>query len=91
MPKTKFFLAAATLLGTTAFVNAATIFPTSPLIQIGDDTDIFFNGSLSFDLKDNLYSVMKEILSRNSVSLFILFLRFSLNASCVDKEPEYLR
>lgn len=57
MPKTKFFLAAATLLGTTAFVNAATIFPTSPLIQIGDDTDIFFNGSLSFDFKDNLYSV----------------------------------
>ena len=57
MPKTKFFLAAATLLGTTAFVSAATIFPTSPLIQIGDDTDIFFNGALAFDFKDNLYSV----------------------------------
>jgi hypothetical protein len=57
MPKTKFFLAAATLLGTTAFVNAATIFPTSPLIQIGDDTDIFFTSTLSFDVKDNLFSV----------------------------------
>ncbi|MEI6120940.1 MAG: hypothetical protein WCP90_00315 [Opitutae bacterium] len=57
MPKTKFFLAAATLLGTTAFVNAATFLPTSPLIQIGDDTDIFFTTSLSFDVKDNLYSV----------------------------------
>jgi hypothetical protein len=57
MPQTKFFLAAATLLGTAAFVNAATIFPTSPLIQIGDDTDIFFTTSLSFDVKDNLYSV----------------------------------
>ena len=57
MPKTKFFLAAATMLGTTALVNAATIFPTSPLIQIGDDTDIFFTTSLSFDVKDNLYSV----------------------------------
>ncbi len=57
MPQTKFFLAAATLLSTTAFINAATIFPTSPLIQIGDDTDIFFTTSLSFDVKDNLYSV----------------------------------
>ncbi len=57
MPKTKFFLAAACLLGCTALVNAATIFPTSPLIQIGDDTDIFFTASLSFDFKDNLYSV----------------------------------
>ena len=57
MPKTKFFLAAATLLGTAALVNAATFFPTSPLIQIGDDTDIFFTGSLSFDFRDNLFSV----------------------------------
>jgi len=57
MPKTKFFLAAATLLGTTAFVNAATFLPTSPLIQIGDDTDIFFTSTLSFDVKDNLFSV----------------------------------
>ena len=57
MPKIKFFLAAASLLGTTALMNAATFFPTSPLIQIGDDTDIFFTGSLSFDFKDNLYSV----------------------------------
>jgi len=57
MPKTKFFLAAATLLGTTAFVNAATFLPTSPLIQIGDDTDIFFTTTLSFDVKDNLFSV----------------------------------
>ena len=59
MPKTKFFLAAA-LLGTTAFVNAATIFPTSPLIQIGDDTDIFFTGSLSFDFRDNTFSVAEK-------------------------------
>jgi hypothetical protein len=57
MPKTKFFLAAATLLGSTAFVDAATFFPTSPLIQIGDDTDIFFTSTLSFDVKDNLFSV----------------------------------
>jgi hypothetical protein len=57
MPKTKFFLAAATLLGTTALVNAATFLPTSPLIQIGDDTDIFFTTTLSFDVKDNLFSV----------------------------------
>jgi len=59
MLKTKFFLAAA-LLGTTAFANAATIFPTSPLIQIGDDTDIFFTGSLSFDVKDNTFSVAEK-------------------------------
>ncbi len=57
MPKTKFFLAAACLLGTSPFIKAATFIPTSPLIQIGDDTDIFFTGSLSFDLKDNLFSV----------------------------------
>jgi len=57
MPKTKFFLAAASLLGTTALINAATFFPTSPLIQIGDDTDIFFTGTLSLDFKDNLFSV----------------------------------
>jgi hypothetical protein len=57
MPKTKFFLAAATLVGSTAFVDAATFFPTSPLIQIGDDTDIFFTSTLSFDIKDNLFSV----------------------------------
>lgn len=57
MPKTKFFLAAACLLGTTALVSAASFLPTSPLIQIGDDTDIFFTGLLSFDVKDNLFSV----------------------------------
>lgn len=57
MPKIKFFLAAACLLGTVTIVNAATFFPTSPLIQIGDDTDIFFTGTLSFDVKDNLFSV----------------------------------
>jgi hypothetical protein len=57
MPKTKFFLAAACLFGSSALLNAATIFPTSPLIQIGDDTDIFFSGELAFDYKDNLFSV----------------------------------
>ena len=57
MPKTKFFLAAACLLGTVVSTNAATFLPTSPLIQIGDDTDIFFTGSVSFDFKDNLFSV----------------------------------
>ena len=57
MPKTKFFLAAACLLGTVVSTKAATFLPTSPLIQIGDDTDIFFTGSVSFDFKDNLFSV----------------------------------
>jgi hypothetical protein len=57
MPKIKFFLAATSLLATTALINAATYLPTSPLIQIGDDTDIFFTSTLAFDIKDNLFSV----------------------------------
>jgi hypothetical protein len=57
MPKIKFLLAAASLLATTALINAATFLPTSPLIQIGDDTDIFFTSTLAFDIKDNLFSV----------------------------------
>ena len=60
MPKTKFFLAAACLLGTVVSTKAATFLPTSPLIQIGDDTDIFFTGSVSFDFKDNLFSVAEK-------------------------------
>lgn len=57
MPKTKFLLAAACLLGSVVPSKGATFLPTSPLIQIGDDTDIFFTGLLAFDFKDNLFSV----------------------------------
>ena len=60
MSKTKFFLAAACLMGTVVSTKAATFLPTSPLIQIGDDTDIFFTGSLAFDFKDNLFSVANK-------------------------------
>ena len=60
MLKTKFLLAAACLLGTTNLISAATFLPTSPLIQIGDDTDIFFTSTLAFDVKDNLFSVAEK-------------------------------
>ena len=47
-------------MGTVVSTKAATFLPTSPLIQIGDDTDIFFTGSLAFDFKDNLFSVANK-------------------------------
>ena len=50
------FLLAAALLATTAALPAASFFPTSPLIQIGDDTDIFFEANASLNVTDNLYS-----------------------------------
>lgn len=57
---TKFLLAAA-LLTTSTALHAARFWPTSPLIQIGDDTDIFFDGSASMSLNDNLFSSENKV------------------------------
>ncbi|MGA0133250.1 MAG: hypothetical protein ACO3ND_02715 [Opitutales bacterium] len=51
------FLIAASALSFAATVQAATSWiPTSPLIQIGDDLDIFTDSSLAVEATDNLYS-----------------------------------
>ncbi len=52
----KFLLAAAFLTTTAAQLSAASFFPTSPLIQIGQDTDIFFTANAALNITDNLYS-----------------------------------
>ncbi len=57
---TKFLLAAA-LLTTSSTLQAAKFWPTSPLIQIGDDTDIFFDASASLSLNDNLFSSENKV------------------------------
>lgn len=43
-----------------AGVKAANFWPTSPLIQLGYDTDIFFQGSASLNYTDNLYSLSNK-------------------------------
>lgn len=55
------FLLAAALLTTSSALQAARFWPTSPLIQIGDDTDIFFDSSASLSLNDNLFSVENKV------------------------------
>lgn len=50
------FLLAAALFTTSSALHAASFWPTSPLIQIGDDTDILFDASASLNLTDNLFS-----------------------------------
>ncbi|MFM7209062.1 MAG: hypothetical protein ACKOY8_04510, partial [Verrucomicrobiota bacterium] len=51
------FLIAASALTLAASASAAVSWmPTSPLIQIGDDLDIFTDSSISVETSDNLYS-----------------------------------
>ena len=50
------FLVAAALLSTSVSAHAANLFPTSPLIQIGDDLDILFDSAVALEVTDNLYS-----------------------------------
>ncbi|MFZ9345400.1 MAG: hypothetical protein ACO268_09660, partial [Opitutales bacterium] len=51
------FLIAASALSLASAAPAATSWiPTSPLVQIGDDLDIFTDSSLAVETTDNLYS-----------------------------------
>ncbi len=50
------FLIAASCLTILPVVQAANWLPSSPLVQIGDDTDIFFDSSVALEITDNLYS-----------------------------------
>jgi hypothetical protein len=55
------FLLAAALLTTSSALQAARFWPTSPLIQVGNDTDIFFDGSASLGFNDNLFSQENKV------------------------------
>jgi len=68
------FLLAAACLATTATLSAASFFPTSPLIQIGEDTDIFFTANTSLNITDNLYSSA----TKTSATSYTLVPGFSL-------------
>lgn len=50
------FLVAASFLTFASVAQAANWLPSSPLIQIGDDTDIFFDSSAALEVTDNLFS-----------------------------------
>ena len=50
------FLLSASALTVSALAQAANWIPTSPLIQIGNDCDIYFNATASLEVTDNLYS-----------------------------------
>ncbi|NBR42336.1 MAG: hypothetical protein EBU04_05580, partial [Verrucomicrobia bacterium] len=50
------FLLAASCISFLPAVHAANWLPTSPLVQIGDDIDIFFDSSVALEITDNLYS-----------------------------------
>jgi hypothetical protein len=50
------FLIAASSLAYAYTAQAANIFPTSPLIQLGNNTDIFFDSAVALEITDNLYS-----------------------------------
>lgn len=50
------FLVAASLLSVCPLAQAANWWPTSPLIQIGDDIDIFFDSSVALEVTNNLFS-----------------------------------
>lgn len=62
MPKVRFLVAAA-LLSTSVCAHAANLFPTSPLIQIGDDLDILFDSAVALEVTDNLYSAASKTAS----------------------------
>jgi len=55
------FLIAAACLAVGPSLGAANIFPTSPLIQLGNDTDIFFDSSFALDITDNLYTTANAV------------------------------
>ena len=50
------FLIVASCLTILPVAQAANWLPSSPLVQIGDDTDIFFDSSVALEITDNLYS-----------------------------------
>jgi hypothetical protein len=50
------FLIAASALAVTSLVQGANWIPTSPLVQIGNDCDIYFDSSAGVEVTDNLYS-----------------------------------
>lgn len=50
------FLIAASALTVTTLVQGANWVPTSPLVQIGNDCDLFFDASTYVEVTDNLYS-----------------------------------
>jgi hypothetical protein len=50
------FLIAASALTVSALVQGANWIPTSPLIQVGNDCDIYFDAAASLEVTDNLYS-----------------------------------
>ena len=50
------FLIAASALTVTTLVQGANWAPTSPLVQIGNDCDLFFDASSYLEVTDNLYS-----------------------------------
>lgn len=55
------FLLAAACIAVGPSLGAANLFPTSPLIQIGNDTDIFFDSSFAVDITDNLYTTANAV------------------------------
>ena len=50
------FLIAASALTVTTLVQGANWVPTSPLVQIGNDCDLFFDASTYLEVTDNIYS-----------------------------------
>jgi hypothetical protein len=50
------FLIAASALTASAMVQGANWIPSSPLVQIGNDCDVYFDASASLEVTDNLYS-----------------------------------
>jgi hypothetical protein len=55
------FLLAASCLAILPSARAVNLFPSSPLIQLGNDTDIFFDSSLALEVTDNLYSAASAV------------------------------
>jgi hypothetical protein len=55
------FLLSASCLAILPSAFGANIFPSSPLIQLGNDTDIFFDSSLALEVTDNLYSAASAV------------------------------
>ena len=55
------FLLAASSLALLPAAQAANFLPSSPLIQLGNDTDIFFDSSLALEVTDNLYSAASAV------------------------------
>lgn len=55
------FLLAASCLAIVPAAHGANIFPSSPLIQLGNDTDIFFDSSVALEINDNLYSAAHAV------------------------------